>query len=51
MMKRFDYSFPETRVVQMVTGQIQENAYLVIDDSLEAVLVDPGDDEIGRAHV
>jgi hydroxyacylglutathione hydrolase len=43
-MKRFDYSFPEIKVVQMVTGQIQENAYLIIHDSLEAVLVDPGDD-------
>ncbi len=43
-MKRFDFTFGDTRVVQMVTGQIQENAYLVIHDSLDAVLVDPGDD-------
>ena len=28
----------------MVTGQIQENAYLVVHDSGDAVLVDPGDD-------
>ena len=42
-MKRFDYAFPKFRVLQMVTGQIQENAYLIIHDSLEAVLVDPGD--------
>ncbi len=43
-MKRFDYSFPATRVVQMVTGQIQENAYLVCHHSGDALLIDPGDD-------
>ncbi len=47
-MKRFDYSFGDIRVIQMVTGQIQENAYLVIHKNGDSVLVDPGDnaDEI-----
>ena len=43
-MKRFDFNFEGLRVIQMVTGQIQENAYLVCHLSGEAILVDPGDD-------
>lgn len=43
-MKRFNFQFSDTRVIQMVTGQIQENAYLVIHQSNDALLVDPGDD-------
>jgi hydroxyacylglutathione hydrolase len=43
-VKTFFYTFPNTRVVQMVTGQIQENAYLVRHASGQALLIDPGDD-------
>jgi hydroxyacylglutathione hydrolase len=43
-VKTFLYTFPSTQVLQMVTGQIQENAYLVRHESADALLVDPGDD-------
>jgi hydroxyacylglutathione hydrolase len=43
-VKTFRYAFSNTSVVQMVTGQIQENAYLVREASGHALLVDPGDD-------
>jgi hydroxyacylglutathione hydrolase len=43
-VKTFRFEFVNTNVVQMVTGQIQENAYLVRHSSGEALLIDPGDD-------
>ncbi len=38
------FEFPDLTVHRLVTGQIQENAYLIRHRSGDAVLVDPGDD-------
>ncbi|MFN3266462.1 MAG: MBL fold metallo-hydrolase [Deinococcales bacterium] len=43
-MKTFQHSFARYTVWQVLTGQLQENAYLVKHVSNQALLVDPGDD-------
>jgi hydroxyacylglutathione hydrolase len=44
-MKRLSsFQFPDIAVHRLVTGPIQENAYLIRHSSGNAVLVDPGDD-------
>jgi hydroxyacylglutathione hydrolase len=43
-VKSFPFTFGDIQVVQMINGQIQENAYLVRHKSGDAVLIDPGDE-------
>jgi hydroxyacylglutathione hydrolase len=43
-VKSFPFSFGDIQVVQMINGQIQENAYLVRHSNKDAVLIDPGDE-------
>jgi hydroxyacylglutathione hydrolase len=39
-----EFPFPSIVVHRIVTGQIEENAYLIRFENADAVLVDPGDD-------
>jgi glyoxylase-like metal-dependent hydrolase (beta-lactamase superfamily II) len=44
-MKRLSsFAFGDVQVHRLVTGPVQENAYLVVGSDQRAVLVDPGDD-------
>jgi hydroxyacylglutathione hydrolase len=43
-VKSFPFNFGDLQVVQMINGQIQENAYLVRHTGGDAVLIDPGDE-------
>ncbi len=44
-MKRLtSFAFSDVQLHRLVTGPVQENAYLVVGSDRRAVLVDPGDD-------
>jgi glyoxylase-like metal-dependent hydrolase (beta-lactamase superfamily II) len=44
-MKRLSsFAFGDVQVHRLVTGPVQENAYLVVGSDQRAVLIDPGDD-------